>query len=129
VTVEKLYGDIPPLECNAGELQQVFVNLLVNAAHAIPVKGTVTISTRSEGTDVVVVIVDTGEGISDAHLNRIFDPFFTTKPVGKGTGLGLWIVSTVLQKHQGHIGVVSTVGKGTTFTIHLPLRHREEHRA
>ena len=129
VTIEKAYGDVPPLECNAGELQQVFVNLLVNAAHAIPVKGTVTLSTLLEGTDVVIVIADTGQGIPEAHMSRIFDPFFTTKPVGKGTGLGLWIVSTILQKHQGHIGVVSSVGKGTTFTIRLPLHHGEEHRA
>jgi two-component system, NtrC family, sensor kinase len=128
VTVEKQYGDIPHVECNTGELQQVFVNLLVNAAHAIPEKGTITITTRSEGADIVIEITDTGQGIPDDHLNRIFDPFFTTKPVGKGTGLGLWIVSTIVQKHHGRIGVASRVGKGTTFTIRLPIQHGEEHK-
>lgn len=128
VTVEKLYGDIPPTECNAGELQQVFVNILVNAAHAIPEKGTVTITTRAEGAEVVIVIADTGQGIPEEHLKHIFDPFFTTKPIGKGTGLGLWIVSTIIQKHQGHIDVVSSVGKGATFTMRLPVCHAEERR-
>jgi signal transduction histidine kinase len=78
---------------------------------------------------VVVTIADSGQGIPEEHLSRIFDPFFTTKPVGKGTGLGLWIVSTIIQKHQGHIGVVSCLGKGTTFTIRLPLHHGEEVKA
>jgi PAS domain S-box-containing protein len=128
VTVEKRFGDIPPIECDAGELQQVFVNILINAAHAIPEKGTITITTRSEGTEVVIAISDSGQGIPDEHLKRIFDPFFTTKPAGKGTGLGLWIVSTIIQKHQGHIGVVSSVGKGATFTIRLPVHHGEERR-
>jgi PAS domain S-box-containing protein len=125
VTVTRHYGEIPPVECSTGELQQVFVNLLVNAAHAILEKGTVTVTTQSEPPDVVITIADTGQGIPGEHLNRIFDPFFTTKPVGKGTGLGLWIVSTILQKHRGSIVVTSCVGKGSTFTIHLPVHHGE----
>ena len=126
VTLQKQYGTLPSVECNAGELQQVFVNLLVNASHAIAEKGTITITTRNEGREVCIVIADTGQGIPEEHLHRIFDPFFTTKPVGKGTGLGLWIVSTIIQKHQGEIGVVSIPGQGTTFTIHLPIQHGEE---
>lgn len=126
VNIQKQYGTIPPVECNAGELQQVFVNLLVNASHAIEEKGTITITTQPEGDGVTIMITDTGGGIPEEHLHRIFDPFFTTKAVGRGTGLGLWIVSTIIQKHRGEITVSSEVGQGTTFTIYLPVQHAQE---
>jgi two-component system, NtrC family, sensor kinase len=126
VTIQKEYGTIPPVECNAGEMQQVFVNLLVNASHAIEERGTITITTQPEGNGVTIMITDTGGGIAEEHLHRIFDPFFTTKPVGRGTGLGLWIVSTIIQKHRGEITVSSQVGQGTTFSIYLPVQHTQE---
>ena len=122
-TVVKELGDLPPVECNDGELQQLFVNLLINAAHAIPEKGEISIRTFGSVEEVRIEIADTGSGIRKDHLNKIFDPFFTTKAVGKGTGLGLWIVSTIVQNHQGKIKVDSEVGKGTLFTITLPVHH------
>jgi two-component system, NtrC family, sensor kinase len=125
VEIVKEYGSIPPLLCNIGELKQVFVNLLVNAAHAIKEKGTVTLSTSEEKDNIVIRITDTGCGIASENLTRIFDPFFTTKPVGKGTGLGLWISATLIQRHQGTIAVKSSPGEGTTFTITLPRTIRE----
>jgi PAS domain S-box-containing protein len=120
-TVTKEYGDLAPVPCNAGELKQVFVNLLVNAAHAIPTKGEITLHTELTGSSVQITIRDTGCGIPAENLKKIFDPFFTTKPVGKGTGLGLWIVSTILEKHHGSISVESELGKGTAFTLTLPM--------
>ncbi len=119
--VVKEFGDIPPLRCNPGEIKQVLINLLVNAGHAIRERGTVTIRTRVESGAAVIDIADTGEGILPEHLNRIFDPFFTTKPVGKGTGLGLWLSNSIVAKHNGTLSVVSERGKGSTFSIRLPL--------
>lgn len=123
-TVNKEYGEIPPVSCNLGELKQVFVNLLVNAAHAVEPMGLITLRTSVCDDYVVVEITDTGCGIPAENLPRIFDPFFTTKPVGKGTGLGLWISATIIQKHAGTISVKSTVGAGSTFTIRLPYREK-----
>jgi signal transduction histidine kinase len=98
------------------------MNLLVNAAQAIPEKGEIYITTRPLGEDKVqVVIRDTGKGIPPENLKKIFDPFFTTKPVGKGTGLGLSIALGIIGKHQGTISVDSTPDVGTTFTIILPV--------
>jgi PAS domain S-box-containing protein len=121
-TVKKEYGSLPPVQCNVGELKQVFLNLMVNAAHAIHEKGEIVLRTHEEGESVVIEISDTGSGIAPDNLKKIFDPFFTTKPVGKGTGLGLWISATIIQKHKGTITVESEVGRGTTFTIRLPIR-------
>lgn len=123
-TVVKDYGEIPPVRCSAGELKQVLVNLIVNAAHAIEKAGTITLRTTVSDHHAVIQIEDTGCGIPPEHLPRIFDPFFTTKPVGKGTGLGLWISATIVQKYGGTISVDSTVGVGTTFTLRLPLPER-----
>lgn len=123
--VTKEYEELPNILCNAGELKQVFVNLLVNAAHALPEKGGVTLRTKFSGTHVRVEIADTGTGISPEMMKKIFDPFFTTKPVGKGTGLGLWIVSTIMEKHHGTISVESEVGVGTTFILIFPVDHQE----
>jgi signal transduction histidine kinase len=97
------------------------MNLLINAAHAIEVAGSITIRTGREGDQVWITIADTGHGIDPCHINRIFDPFFTTKPVGAGTGLGLSVSYGIIKKHGGTLEVASVVGKGTTFTIHLPI--------
>ena len=123
VTLKKNYGKPPPVQCYPRQLDQVFINLLINAAHAIPDKGTVTVTTGHDDTHVIVAISDTGSGIPKDRLKRIFDPFYTTKPVGKGTGLGLNMVYNIVKRHKGSIGVKSEVNKGTTFTLRLP-RHR-----
>ena len=123
-TMEKDYGDVKPIECFPQQLNQVFMNLLVNAAHAIEKKGTISIKTWQDDEFLYVSISDTGSGISPEHLNRIFEPFFTTKDVGKGTGLGLSIVYDIVTKnHKGDITVESEKGKGTTFTVKLPAGH------
>jgi signal transduction histidine kinase len=119
--VRKEYGDLPPVVCLPGQINQVFMNLLVNAAQAIESKGTITIRTGRAGDRVWVEIEDTGSGIPQENLDRIFAPFFTTKPVGKGTGLGLSISGSIVEKHHGRIEVSSTVGKGSRFRIWLPI--------
>ncbi len=124
-TVNKDYGELPPIWCVPSQLNQVFMNLLVNAAHAIPEKGEITLRTGRRDEEVFVAISDTGSGIAPEHLSRLFEPFFTTKPVGKGTGLGLSLAYSIVQKHQGHIEVQSELGKGTTFTIWLPIKAPE----
>jgi two-component system, NtrC family, sensor kinase len=126
VTVNRDLTAIPTVECNLSEIKQVFVNLLVNASHAIPERGEITLRTIVDGERVLIAIGDTGTGIPPENLKRIFDPFFTTKPVGKGTGLGLWICSTIIEKHRGTLTVESELGKGTTFTITLPLRQTKK---
>jgi len=120
--VVKEYGELPAVECIASQLNQVFMNLLVNAAHAIEERGVITVRTGTRAEEVWVEIADTGKGIARQHLNRLFEPFFTTKPVGKGTGLGLSLSYAIVQKHGGRIEVESEVGKGTTFRVWLPLR-------
>jgi signal transduction histidine kinase len=121
-TVTKEYTSLPRIRCLPSQLNQVFMNLLVNAAQAIPEKGEIHITTRAIGeTAVEVVIRDTGKGIAPDDLKRIFDPFFTTKPVGQGTGLGLSIAWGIIGKHHGTLKVESTVGVGTTFTMTLPV--------
>lgn len=120
-TVEKEYGDIPRTKCYPQELNQVFVNLLVNAAHAIEKQGTIRIRTWNGNSSVNVSISDTGCGIPKEIVNRIFEPFFTTKEVGKGTGLGLSISYDIVKKHNGAISVESDTGRGTTFTVQIPV--------
>jgi two-component system, NtrC family, sensor kinase len=120
-TLNKDYGNLPKVKCNIGEIKQVIVNLLVNSAHAIEEKGIINISTRHEGEFVYIKIEDNGCGIPDSIIKKIFDPFFTTKPVGKGTGLGLWVSSSIIEKHKGSLTAQSEVGVGTTFTIKLPI--------
>lgn len=121
VTIIKQYGELPMVKCLASELNQVFMNLLVNAAQAIQERGSVTIRTERCGPRVAVCISDTGHGIAPEHINRIFEPFFTTKPVGSGTGLGLSLSYGIIKKHGGDIHVSSETGKGTTFRIELPI--------
>lgn len=120
--VVKEYGELPLTLCNAQQLNQVFVNLLVNAAQAIENQGIITIKTWAEDNTIFVSISDTGNGIPGKNLGKLFEPFFTTKEVGKGTGLGLSIAYDIItKKHKGEINVDSEVGKGTTFTIKLPV--------
>ena len=118
--VVKEYGGLPTIECIPSQLNQVFMNLLVNAAHAIETRGRITVRTSYDDASVTVTISDTGSGIPPEHLGRIFEPFFTTKPVGKGTGLGLSLSYSIVQKHGGRIEVESELGKGTTFRVILP---------
>jgi len=121
-TVVKEYGELPLTLCSAQQLNQVFVNLLVNASHAIEKHGEITIRTWEEKSAIHVAISDTGCGIPEENLNRLFEPFFTTKEIGKGTGLGLSIVYDIVTKnHKGEITVTSEVGRGSIFTISLPV--------
>ena len=120
-TVKREYGEIPMVKCNLGQLNQVFINLLVNAAQAIEKQGEITVKTWFDGKYVNVSITDTGSGIPNDKIDRIFEPFFTTKEVGKGTGLGLSIAYDIIKKHAGEIEVASEVGKGTTFKIKIPV--------
>ena len=125
VTVERKYANLPPLECAAAHLNQVFLNLLMNALQAIEStgrkSGRIGLATHSADGEIVVEIADDGCGIPPDVLPRIFDPFFTTKPVGRGTGLGLSIGHGIIAEHGGRIEVESTVGAGSRFRIHLPI--------
>jgi two-component system NtrC family sensor kinase len=124
--VMKEYGDIPEIECLPPQLNQVFMNLFVNAAHAIEERGSITVRTGHDQDSVWAEVSDTGKGIAPENLKRIFDPFFTTKPVGTGTGLGLSVSYSIIQKHNGSINVASEVGKGTTFRVTLPIKQPEK---
>ncbi|MEE8578012.1 MAG: ATP-binding protein, partial [candidate division Zixibacteria bacterium] len=121
VELVKEYADLPAIMCFPNQLNQVFMNLLVNAAHAIEDKGRIIIRTLKENDELLVEIVDSGHGISKDNLKRIFDPGFTTKGFGVGTGLGLSIVHRIISDHKGRIEVESTEGKGTTFRVRLPI--------
>lgn len=121
--VAQEFGELPMVTCYPGQLNQVFVNLLVNAAQAMPeAGGKMTIRTRAVEDRVEIDFVDNGCGIAPENLSKIFDPFFSTKPVGEGTGLGLAISFGIVEKHGGRISVQSAVGQGSTFTIELPVR-------
>jgi signal transduction histidine kinase len=123
------FGTVPPVVCHIGELNQVFLNLIVNAAHAIADKvagttgrGTIGIRTRADGDHVVIEVSDDGVGMPEAVRHRVFEPFFTTKDVGKGTGQGLSLSrSLIVDRHAGVLKVDSTPGAGTTFTVRLPI--------
>jgi len=115
------YGSLPPVNCYAGQLNQVWMNLLINAAQAVGAGGEVKVSTSYEGDMVEVVVSDTGCGVPAEHLSKIFDPFFTTKPVGEGTGLGLSISYGIIERHQGTITAKSQLGVGTSFTVRIPV--------
>jgi signal transduction histidine kinase len=125
--VVKEYGDIPDIECLPLQINQVVMNLVVNAAHAIgEQRGRITVRTGTDGDDQVwIEIGDNGSGIAPEALSRIFDPFFTTKAVGKGTGLGLSLAYGIVQKHGGRIEVETELGKGTCFRVRLPVRHTD----
>ena len=119
--VEKEFGVLPLVKCYSQQLNQVVMNILVNAGQAIPDKGKIWIKTAEVNDFVEIKISDTGIGISEENLSKIFEPFFTTKEVGKGTGLGMNVAYNIVKKHNGTINVDSTVGKGTTFTIRIPV--------
>ena len=121
VEVIRDFGELPRITCSPSHLNQVFLNLFTNAAHAIEGDGRLTIKTRFENGYARISVADTGKGISPEHLARIFDPFFTTKPVGEGTGLGLAITHQIIHKHGGDIRVESSPGAGTCFHIQLPV--------
>lgn len=121
IEIHKEYGDIPKIRGYSGKLNQVFMNLLSNAFHAVREKGDVWIRTRSNGAAVEVEIEDNGVGIPKEHMKRIFEPFFTTKPVGQGTGLGLSISYGIIEQHQGRIEVSSVPLKGSSFVVTLPI--------
>jgi len=124
VTVHRHFGPLPTVECVRSQIDQVFLNLLANAAQAITGPGAITLETRVENGDAVVTIGDTGPGIPPDVMGRIFDPFFTTKPVGEGTGLGLSISYEIVKKHGGEIRANSPPGGGAIFTVRLPLTRR-----
>lgn len=120
--VVKIYGDIPEVQCMPSQINQVVMNLVVNAAHAMGAeRGTITVRTGVEGGQVWFEVADTGSGIPKDILPRIFDPFYTTKPIGKGTGLGLSLSYGIVQKHHGNFDVQSEIGKGTIFRVTLPI--------
>jgi two-component system, NtrC family, sensor kinase len=128
--LETDFGDLPPVLCNGGDLKQVFLNLIVNAAHAIEearsgeedARGTIRIRTRAAGDHALISIADTGCGIPADVADRIFDPFFTTKEVGRGTGQGLAIARTfVVERHGGSLTFETAPGEGTTFHVRLPI--------
>jgi signal transduction histidine kinase len=121
IEVNRRYGRIPPFPHFPGQLNQVFLNLFINAKQAMGTTGTLTITTEHKGDQVRISIEDTGTGIPREDLDKIFDPGFTTKGVGIGTGLGLSICYQIIQKHHGEIKVKSEVGKGTRFTILIPM--------
>jgi len=121
VTLHKELGDIPQIKCYPGRLNQVFMNLLVNAGHAIETQGDITIKTCEKDGHIIISISDTGCGIPQETAKRIFEPFFTTKEVGKGTGLGLSIAYDIIKNHSGEIVVDSTAGQEATFSIKLPI--------
>lgn len=126
-------GELPPVTCHVGDLNQAVLNIVVNAAHAIGevtdgthAKGRISVTTRRDGDDVVISIRDTGAGISEPVRSRIFDPFFTTKPVGRGTGQGLSLArKIVVDKHRGQLTFETEVGRGTTFFIRIPIQGRK----
>ncbi|WAT13605.1 ATP-binding protein [Xanthomonas fragariae] len=123
VTLERNYAELPLVECLPSELNQVYMNMLLNAGQAMVERGTITVTTgRDDAENVWIQFQDTGAGIAPDLLQRIFDPFFTTKPVGSGTGLGLSISYGIINKHHGRIDVESTPGQGASFRIVLPVR-------
>jgi len=127
VTVDKRFGEIPAITCSPSQVNQVFLNLITNAAQAMPDgHGKIILTTRVEGEGVAVEVADNGNGISPEVMKHIFDPFFTTKEIGKGTGLGLSISYKIVEQHGGHIKVDSKVGAGTRFTVWFPLKASQE---
>jgi two-component system NtrC family sensor kinase len=120
-TLEKNYGNLPLTKCYTRQINQIFVNLLINAVNSIAERGVIKIKTWQADSWVWVDVSDTGCGIPRENLAKIFEPFFTTKDVGKGTGLGLSITYEIVRRHKGEITVKSEVGKGTSFTVRIPI--------
>jgi signal transduction histidine kinase len=125
-TVTKHYGEIPEIQCSPSQINQVFLNIITNAAQAIEGQGEITITTKLYDPErVAISIADTGCGIPKENLSKIRDPFFTTKDVGTGTGLGLSIVDEIIRSHYGELQIESEIGKGSTFTVILPVKRPE----
>ncbi|MBB5213638.1 ATP-binding protein [Parapusillimonas granuli] len=120
--IVKEYGQLPPVECDISQIKQVVLNLVINAAQSIDGTGVITIRTGTQGSEAWLEVEDTGQGIDEAFSQRIFEPFFTTKPVGQGTGLGLALSNSIVQKHQGRIEVSSRLGEGSRFRVWLPIK-------
>lgn len=127
IKVIKEYGELPMVECYAGKLNQVFLNIISNAIHAIQKQfgdkegGEIKISTETDLENVIIKIIDNGSGMSEQTMKKIFEPFFTTKEVGEGTGLGMSIAYNTIKKHNGQILVRSEIGKGTEFALKIPI--------
>ncbi len=123
IEVKEQFGEVPEIRCNAGGINQVIMNLISNAIDAIPDKGEITLMVKHdrEAREVVLSVKDNGRGIAPELHAKIFDPFFTTKEVGKGTGLGLYLTYGIVKQHNGSIEVASEVGKGSEFTVRLPV--------
>jgi len=121
VRILRDYEPLPPVRCDVGNINQVFMNILSNAIAAIEGDGEILIRTRQNGDQVRILFRDTGPGIPFEHLTRVFEPFFTTKPTGEGTGLGLAICDTIVRQHQGQLLVETTPKSGTTFILELPI--------
>jgi len=119
--ITKKLGEIPLVKCYPQRINQVFMNLLINAAQSMPDKGNILISTRKVDDEVEICISDNGCGIPENIHQKIYDPFFTTKDIGKGTGLGLSVVYNIIKTHNGTINIETEVGKGTTFIIKLKI--------
>lgn len=122
ITIHKQYGDLPPVPCYAGQINQVFMNLIVNGIQAIDHQGWIRIETRVDGDEVQVRVIDNGSGIAESDIDKVFDPGFTTKGVGVGTGLGLSICFRIIENHSGRLTVESTPGEGSSFTVALPVK-------
>jgi two-component system NtrC family sensor kinase len=125
--IKDLMSSLPPVLVDSSQIQQVFINITLNAAEAMDGQGELTIVTREsqDGHHIEIGITDTGCGISEENMKRLFEPFYTTKEVGRGTGLGLAISYGIIQRNNGTIQVKSHVGEGTTFTIRLPIGKRD----
>jgi signal transduction histidine kinase len=128
VVADDLAGTLPGILGDPSGLRQVFMNLLINACHAVKDGGRVEVSTSSleHEREIYIQVRDTGCGISQENIDRIWDPFFTTKEVGKGVGLGLALTYNIVKRHGGEIKVVSSIGEGATFTVTLPIKGKEE---
>ncbi len=124
--VVREFGELPRIECIPSQINQVVLNLLVNAAHAIDTEGVITLRTGVEGDRVWLEVEDNGSGIDGEQVSRLFEPFFTTKPAGEGTGLGLPLSSAIVQRHGGNISVISQKGEGSTFRVTLPVRMQRQ---
>jgi hemerythrin-like metal-binding protein len=124
ISIVREFGALPVVRCIPAQINQVFMNLLLNAAQAIDDAGVITIRTYQEKGNVRIDISDNGHGIPDEIRKRVFEPFFTTRPIGNGTGLGLSVAWDIIKNHDGHLGITSRVGAGTTLSISLPVERR-----
>jgi len=128
IRIEKHFGELPPIYAYAGQLSQVFINIIMNAVQAMPVDETLKIVTQKKGENIRIDFIDSGPGIAEENLGKLFDPFFTTKDIGEGTGLGLYISHSIIHRHAGTIEAHNNEGGGAFFTITLPIDIRVDPR-